>query len=149
MSENNESKVKDLKGCVVFACGLNPHEIVRFESINTVITRLKGEDGNVRGQALPALQTKASMGAGKEYNVDFPIFTIDVDSLEALEKVRDLLKERLDRSFSAYIEKWDEIQAKNAKMQNVHKTIRDTIGKASKNQENKDGETGNVTKPEE
>lgn len=128
---DGESTISDLRGCIVYACGLNPHGIARFESINTVVSRFRRDDGAVSTQCLPAIHTKAAVENGHEYSVDFPIFTIDVDSLESLDKVRDLLKDRIDKAFNAYKDKWRELKSKKANLEKNHQSLKDTIGKAS------------------
>lgn len=123
--------LSDIKGCIVYACGLNPHGVARFESINTVISRFKREDGVSSVQSLPAIHTKAVTDNGQEYAVDFPIFTIDIDNLESLDKIKDLLKDRIDKAFEAYKEKWVDLKIKRENLQKTHKSLQKTLEEAS------------------
>lgn len=143
MSEEKKA-ASDMKACCVFVCGLNPHPVVRFESVQPVVTRSTDKDGKNVGKCMPAVNTRAAIAPGQEYPVDFPVFIMDLDSQEAIEEARDLIKKRIDITIDAYIDRWEDLKNKNVKMQQVHRTIKDAIGRASKQAEGKKNETPNT-----
>ena len=135
MSEENQKDkdpmLSDIKGCIVYACGLNPHGVARFESLNTVISRFKREDGLTSVQSLPSIHTKAVTDAGQEYAVDFPIFVIDIDNIDSLDKIKDLLKDRIDKAFEAYKERWVDLKIKREALKKTNDNIRKPQNKVS------------------
>jgi len=91
---------EELKATAVFVCGLNPHPVTRLDDITSI---------RAGGMFVPAVHSRARLPDGvREYEVDFPIFVGDSDTLERFEKMRGDLHARIDRAFDAYIEKWRE-----------------------------------------
>ena len=93
----SEEVKNDLKAAAVFVFGLHQNPVVEISKLCNV---------KAGGMFLPAIDTQVVVAGGNLTSVKFPILACDVMGEGELEKFRENLHSRIDKTIDNYKEKW-------------------------------------------
>lgn len=99
------SEVTPMKASVVFAIGIAPAPIVKFDRLSFLKIQ--------SGVFTPSLVAQMASPAGYK-EADFPILAFEPINEKAMEELRTLFHARIDKAFDEYIRKWKEKNASSS-----------------------------------